>query len=95
MNDDQAVGGEVWVFQGSGARFPAGVFTDRASAMAWVERHRLTGVLTRYPVGDGCYDIAVKAGRFTPSKTHHGSADHVANFSPAGPHIHVRDGRRD
>jgi hypothetical protein len=42
------------------------------------------------PVGDGCYDIAVAQGRFTPSKPHHGSPKHIAGFSPGWTqHIHT------
>ena len=40
-------------------------------------------------------DIAVNEGRFTPSKPHHGTANHVAAFSPGLRHIHLTDGRPD
>lgn len=40
-------------------------------------------VLAEYANG-GTYDIAVSEGRFTPSKAHHGTADHVAAL--ASPH---------
>lgn len=55
----------------------------------------LTGILTEYRVGDGCYDLAVRAGRFRATRPHHGLPDHVAGFSPDGEHIHVTDGRID
>jgi hypothetical protein len=86
---------KVWIFHGDGAHFASGVFVDRAQGLAWIARHRLTGILTEYPVGDGCYDIAVRSGRFTPSKPHHGTPGHVAGFSPASDHVHVRDGAPD
>jgi hypothetical protein len=82
----------VWVFHGDRARLAAAVFPSRADGLAWVARHRLTGLLTEYPVGDGCYDIALAQGRFRPSKPHHGSSEHVAGFSASGEHIHVLDG---
>lgn len=86
----------VWVFHGEHARFASGVFTDKATALAWAERHQVTGVLTEYPIGDGCYDLAVAHGSFTPSKPHHGSPEHVAGFSPSQTqHLHLRDGRRE
>jgi hypothetical protein len=69
------------------------VFRDRDSGLAWIARHELTGVLTAYQVGDGCYDLAVKAGRFRPSKPHHGQPDHIASFSPVGDHVHVAHGQ--
>jgi len=84
----------VWIFHGDDARFAAAVFAAKDEALAWAERHRVTGVLTLYPVGDGCYDIAVKEKRFHPSKPHHGSPRHVAQFSPGWTeHIHLDDGR--
>jgi hypothetical protein len=61
--------------------------------MAWIARHELTGILTEYPVGDGCYDIAVRDGRFRPTRPHHGSPEHVAGFSPGWTaHVHVTRG---
>lgn len=86
----------VWIFHGTGSHFASGVFTDRQQGLAWIARHRLTGILTEYPVGDGCYDIAVRDTHFTPSKPHHGTPAHVAGFSPGHTdHIHVRDGAPD
>ncbi|MGW3788449.1 DUF7710 domain-containing protein [Micromonospora chokoriensis] len=38
--------------------------------------------LSEYSVGVGCYDQAVAASSFRPSRPHHGSPDHVAAFSP-------------
>ena len=85
----------VWVFHGQGAGFASGVFTTEDDGMAWVEQHRLTGILTQYPVGEGCYDHAVRLDRFKPSKPHHGTPEHVAGFSPALQHVHVKDGHPD
>lgn len=42
----------VWIFHGAGASFASGVFASRDDGMAWIARHRLTGILTEYPVGD-------------------------------------------
>lgn len=83
----------VWVFHGDGAPFASGVFGDREAGLEWIARHSLTGTLTEYQVGDGCYDLAVRVGRFRPSKPHHGQPSHVASFSPGGHHVHVADGR--
>lgn len=52
----------VWVFHGEGARFASGVFATEADGLAWVESHRLTGILTEYPLGVGAYDDAVARG---------------------------------
>ena len=82
----------VWVFHGDGKPFASGVFRSKDQGLAWASRHQLTGVLTEYQVGDGCYDIAVRDGRFKPSKPHHGTSSHVAGFSPSENHVHVVNG---
>lgn len=46
------VPGTVWIFHGEDAPFASGVFDDQDRALAWVARHRLTGILTEYAVGD-------------------------------------------
>ena len=71
----------VWVFHGDGARFASGVFATEADGLAWVERHRLTGILTDYPFGVGAHDDAVARGRVTPSREHHGTPEHIAQLS--------------
>ena len=82
----------VWIFHGESAPFASGVFADKASGLEWVARHSLTGLLTEYEVGDGCLDLAVRHGRFRPSRPHHGSPGHIASFSPGLDHVHVSDG---
>ncbi|WP_435825640.1 DUF7710 domain-containing protein [Micromonospora zamorensis] len=54
----------------------------------------MTGILAEY-AGGGAYDVAVSEARFTPSKAHHGTSDHVAAFGPGLRHIHLTGGRRD
>ena len=86
----------VWVFHGDGARHASGVFATKDDALAWVEHHRLTGLLTEYPVGVGAYDDAVAKGRFKPTREHHGTPEHIARFSPGHTeHMHLDHGRVD
>jgi len=83
----------IWIFQGRKARHASGVFRTEGDARSWIERNRLSGILTEYPVGDGCYDIAVRQGSFRPSRAHHGTSEHVAGFSPGWTrHVHFEDG---
>lgn len=84
----------VWIFHGDRARHASGVFDTLAAGLAWAAEHQVTGILSEYPHG-GAYDVAVSEGRFTPSKAHHGTADHVAGFSPGLRHIHLSGGRPD
>ncbi len=84
----------VWIFHGDGARLAAAVFATESDAMEWAERHQVSGIVTEYPVGDGCYDIAIQRGAFTPSKPHHFTPEHVASFSPGWTrHVHLVHGR--
>ena len=86
----------VWIFHGEGARHAAGVFRSEADALDWVARHSVSGIVTEYPVGDGCYDVAVRQGSFVPSKPHHGEPAHVAAFSPGWTrHVHIVEGVPD
>lgn len=88
-------GATVWIFTGGGrARLPAAVFETAQAGLDWAAEHRVTGILTEYRFG-GAYDAAVSEGRFTPSKAHHGTAEHVAGFGPGLRHLHLTDGQRD
>ena len=84
----------VWIFHGDRARFASGVFDTLDAGLAWAAERQVTGILAEYADG-GAYDVAVSEGRFTPSKAHHGTADHVAAFGPGLRHIHMTGGRRD
>lgn len=54
--------------QWPGARFTGAVFTKKERAIQWIARHRLTGVLTEYPLDQGVYDWAIDEGLFPASK---------------------------
>lgn len=40
----------VWVFNGSGGKFPSAVFSSVVTAEPWIAKHSLTGVLTQYSI---------------------------------------------
>ncbi|MGA5305968.1 DUF7710 domain-containing protein [Nucisporomicrobium flavum] len=84
----------VWIFHGEQARYASAAFETEEAGLAWAADHGVTGILAEYPYG-GAYDAAVAEGRFTPSKPHHGTTNHVAAFTPGLRHIHLVDGRRD
>lgn len=86
---------EIWIFIGEGMAFPSGVFTTRAAAEAWISAHRLTGVLTRYPVDVGVWDWAVESGSFEPKREEHHTPRFIQSFSSAKQeHYHFEDGHR-
>ena len=89
----------VWVFHASEARFAGGVFKDVALAEAWIEKNKLTGLLTAYPIDEGCLDWAVRTGSvgIKEEKLRQKSADpaFVGGFtSAAQEHFHYENGRR-
>lgn len=49
----------IWFFHGEGGRFSSGVFTSIEKAEIWIDQHKLSGVLTAYPIDEGVYDWAI------------------------------------
>lgn len=86
----------VWIFNGQGGRFPGSVFIDKSVAEDWIRKHKLTEVLTLYPLNEGAYDWAIRKGYFTPSKEKEKLPDFIGSFSSAGQeHHHYLDGELD
>ena len=91
---------ETWVYvfngadpQGKGrASFPGGVFSSRETAEAWIVRHRLSGVLTAYPLDEGAYDWAVEHGWFKPKRDDQRTPAFVGRFGLGYRHWHYEDG---
>ena len=89
----------VWIFHASGARFAGGAFEDTASAEAWIRNHKLSGVLTAYPRGEGCFDWALRSGltgmKLEKLKEKGADPAFVGGFtSAAQDHIHFENGER-
>lgn len=85
---------EVWVFNGVGGQFPAGVFSDLQKAEAWIARHRLSGTVTLYHVDRGVYDWSIENGLFTPKKPHHSTPEFIGRFAGGQEHHHYENGLR-
>ncbi len=86
----------IWVFNGSGGRFPSGVFTDLLTAESWIKRYCLSGILTAYPVNSGVFDWAIENNFFTPKKEEHLSPEFIGKFSTASQeHYHFENGIRE
>jgi hypothetical protein len=88
----------VWVFNGSSQRgFPGGVFSAKALADEWIARNKLTGVLTAYPLNEGCLDWALANDCVgMKPETFAGKANDpavIGSFSTASQtHFHYEDG---
>lgn len=85
----------VWIFVGSGARFPGGAFSSRERAEEWIAARRLTGVLTAYPLDEGCFDWAHRVGAVTGRARERGDEPtFVGGFTSAvQEHYHYVDGK--
>jgi hypothetical protein len=84
----------VWVFNGTKADFPSGVFRTRERAEEWIHQNALTGTLTWYPLDEGTYDWAVRKGAFTPKRDDQRSATFIQAFTAgAQQHFHYEKGR--
>lgn len=91
MSDEELY---VWVFCGEGARFPAAVFSSRATAETWIAANHVSGVLTAYPMDESSYDWAVRKGFFKPKTEVHAGPKFIQRFSSAyQKHVHYFDGR--
>jgi hypothetical protein len=89
----------IWIFHASGARFAGGAFEDVAMAEFWIGKHSLTGVLTAYPIDEGCFDWALRTGStgMKEEKLKEKSVDpaFIGGFTSASQaHIHFEHGRR-
>ncbi len=84
---------EVWVFNGANAHFPSGVFSSREGAEEWIQKHRLSGTLTKYPIDMSVYDWAIENGFFKLKDEGNKSASFIQRFSSASQeHYHYKDG---
>jgi hypothetical protein len=84
----------IWVFSGEGGRFPGGVFTSRELADAWIRARKLTGVLTAYPLDEGCIDWALREQLVSSSVLARCQEPAFAgSFTSASQeHVHYEDG---
>ncbi|MFD2720158.1 type II toxin-antitoxin system HigA family antitoxin [Hymenobacter monticola] len=74
---------EVWVFHGSGGRLASGIFTSQTQAEQFITQYRLTGVLTKYPVGISVYDWTIQERLFEPKKPEQFQAGFIQRFTTA------------
>lgn len=84
----------VWVFNGERGGFAGAVFSTRDKAEAWIREHRLSGVLTAYPLDEGCFDWAMRRGLVSGrARDRGGEPDFIASFTSAGmEHFHYEHG---
>ena len=74
---------EVWVFNGEGGTFPSGIFASKEAAEAWIKANKLSGCLTKYPVGVSVYDWALAEGYWAPMQEHQRESQFIQRFNSA------------
>jgi len=82
MNDLHETINWVWVFCSRG-QFPCGVFETQEQAEQWILQNKVNGCLTRYPIGEGIYDYAIRKAYFTPKKEYQFKPKFISGFSCA------------
>ena len=73
----------VWIFNGANAKLPGGIFSEREKAESWIMKHRLTGILTLYPLDQGIYDWAINNNFFAVKKENQSQPEFIQGFTSA------------
>jgi hypothetical protein len=85
----------IWIFHGAKSQFSSGVFTKTTIAEEWIKKHKLTGMLTKYPIDIGTYNWAIENNLFTVKKESQKEPLFIQGFSSASQqHHHYEDGIR-
>lgn len=86
----------VWVFNGENGRFPGGVFLVLQKAEEWISLHRLSGILTQYPLNQGSFDWALKRGWVPEGKREANDPYFIGSFTSASyEHFHYENGVKE
>jgi hypothetical protein len=93
MSEPEIAIAEIWVFHGEGAQFSSGVFVSIEEAARVIEKFRLNGVLTAYPVNKLVWEWVSEAGFWSPKNERHEEPEFIQRFSSAYlKHHHFRGG---
>jgi len=83
----------VWVFNGKAGQFPSAIFSTLENAEFWISKHRLTGMLTKYPIDVSAYEWAVSCGAFKPTQPYQAEPTFIQRFTSASQeHYHYENG---
>ena len=58
----------MWVVQGSRASFPSAIFSSKEKAVQWIEKYKISGMLSKYPIDISIYDWTIMKGFFKPKR---------------------------
>lgn len=86
----------IWVFHGAQGRFTSGIFNSVNIAEEWIAKHKLTGMLTEYPLNKGVYDWAIENDFFEIRKDSQKDPLFIQGFTTGTQnHFHYEDGKID
>lgn len=77
----------IWVVQGSSASFPSAIFSSREKAVRWIEKYKISGILSKYPLDISIYDWAITQGLFKPKRDDQKTPGFIQSFST----VHIED----
>ena len=58
----------MWVVQGSRASFPSAIFSTKEKAVQWIEKYKISGMLSKHPIDISIYDWTIMKGFFKPKR---------------------------
>ena len=71
----------MWVVQGSRASFPSAIFSSKEKAVQWIEKYKISGMLSKYPIDISIYDWTIMKGFFKPKRDDQKTSDFIQSFS--------------
>ena len=71
----------MWVVQGSRASFPSAIFSSKEKAVQWIEKYKISGMLSKYPIDISIYDWTILKGFFKPKRDDQKTPDLIQSFS--------------
>jgi hypothetical protein len=85
----------IWVFNGNNSHFPSGVFSSQEKAEESIAKHKLSGILTEYPMDMLVYEWATTNEYFKPKRDDQRTPKFMQTFTSAvQKHFHYEDGER-
>jgi hypothetical protein len=85
----------IWVFNGDNSRFSSGVFSSQETAEESIAKHKLSGILTEYPIDTLVYEWAITKQFFKLKHDYQTTPKFIQAFSSAyQEHFHYEDGER-
>lgn len=81
-----------WVFHGDTSRFANAVFAKRQDAESWIAKHRLSGLLTEYPINHGMFDIAASLNLIPKNIAAAASPQYIQQYVLGISHGHYENG---